>query len=202
VAHRWDPLIPPSAPSPEATGRHRKGAGRRRGAHARWRGPLAWLAGTLVVLVAASVAGLLPLQLMRVSSGSMSPTVRTGDVLVVDTLVGPLRRRDVVALEDPSGGSLLVKRVVALGGDTVGIEDGVLVVNGSPVCEPAIDPARIDGEYFGPMTVPDGQLFLLGDERRGSVDSRAFGPVAESAVVGTVGARLWPRPGALPEDRC
>jgi signal peptidase I len=156
----------------------------------------------LVALVAASVAGLLPLQLMRVSSGSMSPTIRTGDVIVVDKLAGAVRRMDVVAVEDPYGGSLLVKRVVAVAGDTVALEDGVLVVDGRRVCERTVDPARIDGSYYGPVTVPDGSVFLLGDERRGSVDSRAFGPVAESAVVGTVGARLWPRPGALPDDRC
>ena len=157
-----------------------------------------WGAAGAALLLAASTSGLLPTQPMRVDSDSMAPTIASGDLLLVRHGTGPLRRGDVVAATSPLDDGLLVKRAVALGGDQVSIEDGVLVVDGAAVCEPAIDPALLDGVWFGPVTVPDGQVFLLSDSRDGSVDSRAFGPVPTSSLVGTVSARLWPAPGALP----
>jgi signal peptidase I len=160
------------------------------------------LAGLLVVLLAASVVGLLPVQVMRVGSGSMAPAVDTGDLVLVVPATGPVRRRDVVAAPHPDTGVLLVKRVVAVGGDRVALEDGVLVVDGVAVCEPSIDPARLDGVWFGPVVVPEGQLFLLGDDRGESIDSRDFGPVRASAVTGQVRVRVWPSPGGLAVDRC
>ena len=58
--------------------------------------------------------------------------------------------------------------------------------------EPYVDHSGIDGVYIGPSTVPDGWLFVLGDSRDGSIDSRVFGPVREDAVTGRVVLRLWP----------
>ena len=91
----------------------------------------------------------------------------------------------------PSGG-LVVKRVAAVGGDTVGIEDGVLVVNGEAEREGYVDYGSVDGFYFGPVDVPPGEVFLLGDNRANSEDSRDFGPVREDEVVGRVLVRVWP----------
>ncbi len=164
----------------------------------RLRGAGLWVAAGTALLLVAATSGLLPLQPMRVHSDSMTPTVAPGDLLLVRHGQGPVERGDVVAVTDPLGEGMLVKRAVALGGEEVAIEDGVLVVDGTAVCEPAIDPARLDGVWFGPVTVPDGQLFLLSDSRDGSVDSRAFGPVPVSSLVGTVTVRMWPDPGALP----
>ena len=153
------------------------------------------------VLITASVAGLLPLQIVRVDAGSMSPTLKQGQLIVVDRTDHEVARRDVVVAESPVDGSLLVKRAVALGGDTVGLEDGVLVVNGKPVCEPGIDPELIDGMFFGPVGVPDDSVFLLGDHRDGSIDSREFGAVPLTSVVGEVDARLFP-PGGIETSSC
>ena len=89
-------------------------------------------------------------------------------------------------------GGLLLKRAVALGADEVSIEDGVLLVNGVPVDEPYVDLSRVDGNYFGPRVVPAGSVFVLGDNRADSVDSRDFGPVPLTALVGRVRLRLWP----------
>jgi signal peptidase I len=155
----------------------------------------------VVVLLASSMTGLLPVQVMRVGSDSMSPTIATGDLVLLDRS-GGVERMDIVAVEHPDTGVLLVKRAVGVGGDRVSIEDGVLVVNGAGVCEPAIDPVRLDGVWFGPVTVPSGAIFVLGDDRASSIDSRAFGTVSAGAVRGLVEGRLWPAPGALPEDRC
>jgi signal peptidase I len=169
----------------------------------RIRRSLTGLALALLVLVVASVVGLLPVQIMRVGSDSMSPTIAAGDLVLLDRGNGAVERMDVVVVDRPDTDVLLVKRAVALEGDEVSIEDGVLVVNGADVCEPTIDPARLDGVWFGPVTVPQGRLFLLGDDRDSSIDSRAFGTVSADDVTGVVSNRLWPSPGALPaEDHC
>ncbi|MGY1604941.1 signal peptidase I [Geodermatophilus sp. SYSU D00815] len=156
----------------------------------------------LLLAVVGSVTGVLPFQVERVASDSMTPTIGPGDLLLVQHWGGSPGRRDVVVVPDPTSGETLVKRVVAVGGDTVGIEDGVLVVDGTPVCEAAIDPALMDGVFFGPVEVPEGQLFLLGDNRDASVDSRHFGPVPEADVEGLVQGRVWPSPGPLADERC
>lgn len=157
--------------------------------------------GVLVLLTGASLAGLLPLQLMRVDSDSMRPTLTAGDLLLVGHGVDGLQRMDVVAASSPQDGAPLVKRAVGLPGDRVGLEDGVLVVNGEARC-PGIDPELIDGVFFGPITVPEGTVFLLGDARGDSVDSRSFGPVPLDDVVGVVQARVWPSPGGLDTQGC
>jgi signal peptidase I len=96
-----------------------------------------------------------------------------------------------------TGAGLLVKRVVGVGGDRVGLEDGELVVNGATVAEPYVNHRLLDGVYFGPVTVPAGRLFVMGDNRTDSTDSRSFGPVGGDAVVGRVVGRIFPDPGAV-----
>ena len=129
----------------------------------------------------------------RVSSGSMAPTVCTGDVVVVDHL-GPARGLavdDIVTFPSPTDGTEQIKRVVALGGQRVAIADAQLLVDDRPVPEPYVDLATIDGVYFGPVVVPPGSVFVLGDDRERSIDSRAFGPVPVEDVDGRLTATLW-----------
>ena len=159
------------------------------------------VAVVLLLLVVASVTGLLPVRVVRVESGSMTPTLEAGDLVLVQRGPGDLQRRALVVVRHPDTGEQLVKRAVALAGDTVRIDDGVLVVNGAPVCE-AIDPDRIDGVFFGSVTVPPDEVFVLGDDRRDSIDSRDFGTVPEDDVLGHVLVRAWPSPGSLPDQRC
>lgn len=153
-----------------------------------------------MLLVGAGVSGILPVRIVRVASDSMTPALSAGDLVVV--VPGDVARRDVVVVPRPGGDELIVKRAVAVGGDRVAIEDGVLVVDGEAVCEPAIDADRIDGAFFGPVTVPDGDIFLLGDDRRDAVDSRDFGTVRTADVTGLVRGRFWPSPGALAGEEC
>ncbi|MFJ2442712.1 signal peptidase I [Streptomyces sp. NPDC087658] len=146
-------------------------------------------------VVALAAVGLLVAP-VRVASTSMEPTLSPGDRLLVHTYgygQGAPDRGDLVVFD--RDGALLLKRVAAVAGETVGIEDGVLTVDGRPVREPAVDRRLVDGMYFGPVTVPDGTVFLLGDNRRGSVDSREFGPVPVERLTGRVLLRWWPRPG-------
>jgi signal peptidase I len=176
------------------------GDGGARTRRSRWTGAVLCVA---VLVLVASVAGWLPAQLMRVGSASMEPTIPTGALVLVERWSHDVHRMDVVVVDPPDGsGPPLVKRAVAVGGDEVALEDGVLVVNGAPVCEPSIDPALIDAEYFGPLTVPPGELFLLGDNRETSIDSRSFGTVRRAEVRGRVLTRIWPSPGGVGVGSC
>ena len=153
-----------------------------------------WSIGLLLVPVVALAGAPFLAEPMRVSSGSMSPSYDQGDEVLVGK-IGPRsqggRRGDVIVLHAPPSGELMIKRVAALGGDQVSIEDGVLVVNGRQVAEPYVDRAQVDGTYFGPIRVPSNSVWVLGDARAGSVDSRGFGAVPNDAIVGRVLLRLW-----------
>ncbi|MEU3607150.1 signal peptidase I [Streptomyces sp. NPDC035033] len=148
-----------------------------------------------------------------VPTGSMAPTLETGSKVLAQRVDGAdVKRGDVVVFEDPLwGGSAMVKRVVAVGGDTVACcgDDGRLTVNGTPVDEPYLRPGpggtiRASGEDFT-ATVPADSFFLLGDDRTSSLDSRthledaARGSVPRSAVVARVDSVVWPVTGGLVE---
>jgi signal peptidase I len=130
---------------------------------------------------------------VRVSSESMAPTLHRDHVLVVQKLGhGSPSRGQLVAFHDPAQGALTVKRVVGLGGDEVEIRDAVLYVNNRAVDEPPVDYAHISGLFFGPARVPAGNVFVLGDNRLNSIDSRSYGPVPVDRVAGRVDIRVWP----------
>lgn len=133
---------------------------------------------------------------LTVSGQSMDPTFTDGDVVLVSHLAdrSAMRRGDLVVVQDPAG-DLSLKRVVGLPGDQVSISDAVLEIDGSALAEPYVDHSRIDAVYFGPAGVPAGSVFLMGDNRANSIDSRDYGAVPLDDVVGRVAFRLWP-PGA------
>ena len=129
----------------------------------------------------------------RIPSQSMEPTLRPGDQTLVWKLGAKAPHRgDLVAFHAPRTGEILLKRVVAVGGDTVGLEDGVLVVDGRKVREPYADPKAIDSVYFGPVKVRPGTMFVMGDNRANSDDSRDFGAVPTGRIIGRAVARVWP----------
>jgi signal peptidase I len=130
-------------------------------------------------LVAAAVLVIVLLRVLvaepvRLDGDSMAPALRSGDVVLIGR-IGQPRVGQLLLLRDPTDGSPVVKRLVAVGGQTVEIRDAYLHVDGVRVEEPYVDHSRIDGVYFGPSTVPAGSLFVLGDSRDGSIDSRVFG---------------------------
>jgi signal peptidase I len=132
-----------------------------------------------------------------VSSDSMSPTLCAGDMLIVRKLNSgtPLAGGDIVVFSNPDNGSDTVKRVVGLPGQRVGIADAQLMVDGRAVDEPYVDLASIDGVYFGPVTVPPGTVFVMGDNRELSIDSRSFGALPREAVHDKLWLRLGGRCG-------
>jgi signal peptidase I len=159
-------------------------------------------AGRSRVRLAATVAVVLGVVLLvrglvaeprAVASESMEPTLHPGSVVLVDK-IGPrlrgIHREDLVVFASPQDGQESVKRVVAVAGQHVAIRDADLYVDDVLVDEPQVDHSRIDGLWFGPVTVPDRAVFVLGDARSGSVDSRVYGPVPLGAIHGRV-ALVW-----------
>lgn len=152
-------------------------------------------AGTLVLvlLVLQLPVRMFVAEPLAVRSESMAPTFEVGD-RVLSWKAGAdgheWSRGEIVAFHHR--GQVWVKRIVALGGDTVSLRDGRLFVDGNRVHEPYADPRRIDSVYFGPVRVPAGTVFVLGDNRGDSVDSRRFGPVRVGQIEGRVVATVWP----------
>ncbi|WP_406203527.1 signal peptidase I [Kitasatospora sp. NBC_01560] len=144
------------------------------------RRPAAVLQGVLIGLgLALLVGGFVVMALnyrpYGIPTGSMTPTLKVGDTVLARQIDGgSVGRGDVVVFRDQAwGGELMVKRVVAVGGDTVATtgDDQRLTVNGRPVDEPYLAAQGPQGSAFS-VEVPPGRLFLLGDNRQGSLDSR------------------------------
>jgi len=149
--------------------------------------------GTVVVAHSGSPDRLLPVRAFNMTSKSMSPTLIVGDHVIAD--MGYYRthspdRGDVIIFKMPITNVLYTKRVIAVGGDSIQGSPGVAILNGQTLSEPyAIhDPDEVpyDAETFGPVTIPSNELFVMGDNRDASYDSREYGPVDASRVVGKV----------------
>lgn len=153
---------------------------------------MGWSRLVLVVLVPVLVILAVRAWVMEpftVASDSMEPTIPEGAVVLVykpAAEAGWIRNGVVVAFASPVDGQTAIKRVVAEAGQTVAIRDAELYVDNVAIREPFIDHSRIDGTYFGPVEVPAGTVFVLGDNRGVSIDSRDFGAVPLSAVQGTL----------------
>ncbi len=125
---------------------------------------------------------------LTVSSDSMEPSITAGSVVLLykPARAELIRNGAVVAFTNPQDGQEAIKRVVAVEGQTVAIRDAVLYVDEEAVPEPFVDHTRIDATYFGPVAVPRGSVFLLGDNRGVSIDSRDFGPIPLTVVHGVL----------------
>ena len=138
------------------------------------------------------------LQAFYIPSESMVPTFEINDRVVVDKVsyrFGAVHRGSIVVFERPtrSDGSIkdLVKRVIAVGGDTVEARAGLVYVNGIAVPEPYLLVAA-STQNLAMTTIPNHFLWVMGDNRQNSADSRVFGPIPVASVVGRVLVRAWP----------
>ena len=147
----------------------------------------------VTVAAVAILVATLWLPVLQIYGNSMTPTLHNGDI-VVSMKSSEFDRGDVVAFY--YNNKILVKRVIAESGDWVDItEDGTVYVNGVALEEPYLaDKAYGDTNIELPYQVPDGKLFVVGDHRSTSVDSRntAVGCVAQEQVVGKITFRIWP----------
>ncbi len=149
---------------------------------------------TLQTLVLIAIGMAFFLRVPQVTGPSMLPRVTPGEVVLINTLayrLGPIARGDVVALEhDEPEAQTFLKRVVALPGERVHVDAGVLFVNGRRIAEPYV--SFPDTRSVAPVVVPPHALYVLGDNRAQSEDSREWGPVPEGAVIGKALLGLWP----------
>ena len=145
----------------------------------------------------------LALQAYAIPSGSMEGTILVGDRVYSERISYYLHdpeAGDIITFQDPAcEGRVLIKRVVATGGQTVDLVDGKVVVDGVPLYEPYTDgePSYPLTPVYGkaisyPFTVPEGQLWVMGDNRTNSQDSRYFGPIGEDTVTGRAVLIYWP----------
>lgn len=120
----------------------------------------------------------------------MKPNLTNGSLALFYRLNGTYRKNDIVIFRSPGRGEVLIKRVVAVAGDQVDIDDktGELLVNGTVQQEDSIKGktyTREGGVQF-PLTVPDGYVFVLGDNREAALDSRNFDAVSVKNLIGKV----------------
>jgi signal peptidase I len=151
------------------------------------------VASLMVVAAAAVLISTLFLPVLRVTGKSMTPTLQN-DELVVCRKRGSFERGDIVAFY--YNNKILLKRVIGVAGDVIDIaEDGTVSVNGEELDEPYVDDLAFgECDISLPYQVPDERIFVMGDHRSVSIDSRSstIGCVAEEAVVGKVVFRLTP----------
>jgi signal peptidase I len=148
----------------------------------------------------------------RIPSASMEPTLHcagargceggVSDRVLVCRFCYRLwspHRGDIVVFRTPSRaraacgeGGTFVKRLIALPGETWSERNGYVFVDGKRLDEPYVEPGRRDRSTYPPRTIPSGELFMMGDNRVSSCDSRAWGPVPRANLIGPVVATYWP----------
>ncbi len=136
------------------------------------------------------------LEAFYIPSESMVPTLLVGDRVFVNKFIyrfAEPERGDIVVFESVNGGEEdLIKRIVALPGDEIEVGNGVLLMNGEEQREPYLNGEMSFADSYGRTEVPEGHVFVMGDNRANSADSRVFGPVPRSTVVGRAILRVWP----------
>jgi signal peptidase I len=177
----------------------------------------------VLVVLAIALAILLKtfvVQAFYIPSGSMEPALEPGDRVLVNKAFYEPSRFDIIVFADPKGGQGpdrgivdgffhwlsegigfarpehedFIKRVIGLPGEVLEIRDHVVTIDGRPLREPYLTPeARASMGDFGPVTVPEGALFMMGDNRGNSNDSRAgLGFVPVNKVIGRAFVLIWP----------
>ena len=131
----------------------------------------------------------------EVHNVSMQNTLVAGQRLIEDKWTYRFhmpRHGDIVIINEPESEVRLVKRVIALPGDHLDVREGFVYLNGEQVKEPYSKGLTNTGRYSLPITIAQGQLFVMGDNRENSYDSREFGPIAITSIEGRAVFRIWP----------
>ncbi len=158
-----------------------------------------WIKSILIALVLAFVIKTFLFNSTKVMGSSMQPTLHENDRIFVNKIVYVIKspeRGDIITLHAPDKENTeYIKRIIGLPGDKVSIEDGKVILNGNELKENYIDPdSYTDTHLDSEWTVPEGQVFVLGDNRApgASKDSRVLGTIDEDEIVGRAGIRYFP----------
>ena len=158
-----------------------------------------WIQCIITALAACVVLFLFFVRVIDVKGSSMVPTLHDGDKMLVSNLFYKPKTGDIVIFkkDEYNPNKALVKRIIAVEGDTVNIdfEKGIVYINGEAIQEDYINElTHIKEDFIGPKTVPEGCLFVMGDNRNASTDSRTteIGMVDKRLLIGKVHMVLFP----------
>jgi signal peptidase I len=183
-------------------GKHSKKKGKHKQPRSLRRTILEWVGVIGGGIVIALVIEAFLVQAFWIPSPSMAPTLNVDDRVLVNKLsyrLHDVHRGDVIVFERPPGASRggedeikdLIKRVIAVGGDTIEARNQLVYVNGERVDESYLEPGTPTND-LPRQTVPEDHVFVMGDNRTNSEDSRVFGPVDEDRIVGRAFMRVLP----------
>jgi signal peptidase I len=168
----------------------------------RLRVTLEWVAIIAGALAIAIVLRVVVIQSFEIPSESMHPTLQNGDRVLVNRLAykaHDIRRGDVIVFDKPATHLLdkdtpahLIKRVIGLPGDTIVARDGIVYIDGRRLREPYLPSGTLTENLNTSVTIPAGHVWVMGDNRMNSTDSRIFGAIDVKLVVGRAFARIWP----------
>jgi signal peptidase I len=158
-----------------------------------------WVVILAIAVVAAFLIRSFAIEPFFIPSGSMEPTLQIGDRVLVNKLsydVHAVHRGDVVVFKKPPndyspGVKDLIKRVIGLPGETISAHGGSVYIDGRQLHEPWLPKGETTGS-FPPVFVPQGDYFMMGDNRGDSADSRIIGPVPDKLFIGRAFVRVWP----------
>lgn len=150
----------------------------------------------LIIVVAFAIALLLRMYIIqpyRVEMTSMVSTLEPNDLVLVEKIsykFSKPHRGDVVVFRPPNDStSMYIKRVIGLPGDTISIANDTVYINGKPLEEPYVHSPMAD---MPETAIPEGKVFVMGDNRSVSLDSRSFGPIEISSIIGRAVLVYWP----------
>lgn len=153
-----------------------------------------WISAMIVALTVLVLLFTFCFRIVGVDGESMVPSLNDGDRLVLVSTGHTYTAGDVVVV-DRYTKEPLIKRVIAVAGDTINIRpDYTVILNGQVLDEPYIQGSTVLRDFSGPLTIPEGYLFVMGDNRSVSLDSRSaeVGLVSVKDVVGVARLRIWP----------